>query len=175
MALYGDGVQTYSAMFDGFKGAAERFLAANDDPSAAYVSLFEALNWAVVLDARTAELWAPRGVNDMPGWNWRSEIRGAVVLHGIRFARNAMHHDWAEVLQLGPTRLPSDRREAWAREWAWRPLSNLPPRGRAKPEGESVYVDELEGRPVRSTLVGLHSGFRLLRSLLEPRIRTTRT
>jgi hypothetical protein len=169
MGMYGEGIQTYSAMFEGFTGAARRFLDA-DDPTAAYISVFEALNWAVALDTRTAEIWAPRGVKDMPGWNWRNEIAGAVVLRGIRFARNAMHHDWAEVLEFAESSW-SDGRVMPAR-WVWRPLKRLPPRGRDDPQGRTVYIDELEGRPVRSTLVGLHSGFGRLRSLLEPRVST---
>lgn len=168
MPIYGPGIQTYSAMFDGFAGASRRFLEGPGDASSAYVALYEALNWAVALDARTAELWAPRGVDDMPGWRWREEIRGAEVLRGIRFARNAMHHDWAEVLELSGGKF-SPRPRTGSGVWIWRPLSDLPPRGRDDKEGEAVYGAELEGRLVRSTLVGLYSGFDLLRSLLEPR------
>lgn len=36
MPIYGPGVQTYSAMFDGFAGAARRFLEGPGDASAAY-------------------------------------------------------------------------------------------------------------------------------------------
>lgn len=79
-----------------------------------------------------------------------------------------MHHDWAEVLELNNGQ-SSLRRMAGSGVWIWRPLSDLPPRGRNDKEGEAVYGAELEASLVRSTLVGLYSGFDLLRSLLEPR------
>jgi hypothetical protein len=158
----------HTAMFDGFAAAARRFLQGPNDTSSAYIALYEALNWAVALDARTAKLWAPRGIEDMPGWRWREEITGAEVLRGIRFARNAMHHDWAEVLELNSGE-PSPGPITGSGVWIWRPLSGLPPRGRDDKEGEAIYREELEGSLVRSTLVGLYGGFDLLRSLLEPR------
>jgi len=171
MTLYGDGIQTYAAMFDGFEGAASRFLdaATAKDQTKSYVSLFEALNWAVALDVRTKELWAPRGRNWQPGWAWRDEVQGAHVLRGVRFARNAMHHDRAEVLELTeagrsyPNQYPVEYSE-----WVWRPVSRLPTIKRRDENGEAFYIQEMEGRPVRSTLVGLHSGFGFLRSILEP-------
>ncbi len=171
MTLYGEGIQTYAAMFDGFAAAAERFLKATEreDPTDSYVALFEALNWAVVLDVRTKELWAPRGRDRQPGWGWRDEVEGAGVLRGIRFARNAMHHDWAEVLELADVgRAYPKRFPAGYREWVWREIATLPQHGRKDPEGQAVYIGELAGHPVRHSLVGLHGGFAFLRSVLEP-------
>jgi hypothetical protein len=57
------GVQTYSAMFLGFDASAARSTDAVERgaPLGAYVALFTALNWAVVLDDRTALMWAPNG------------------------------------------------------------------------------------------------------------------
>ena len=171
MALYGEGIQTYAAMFDGFEGAASRFLeaAAAKDQTGSYVSLFEAMNWAVALDVRTKELWAPRGRDCQPGWAWRDEIPGAEVLRGVRFARNAMHHDWAEVLELAEAGRGYRRKyPVEYSEWVWRPISRLPNPKRRDEDGEAVYIRAMEGRHVRSTLVGLHAGFGFLRSVLEP-------
>jgi hypothetical protein len=131
--------------------------------------LFEALNWAVALDERTAKTWAPDGVEQMPGWEWRKRIEGGRILLGVRWVRNAMHHDWAEVLHLAQggerhlEKLPSARSA-----WVWRQRDEIP---RGKPDkhrGETIYQEEMEDRLVRSTLVGLNSGFGQLRDLLEP-------
>jgi hypothetical protein len=168
MAMYEEGVQTYTAMFEGLAGATRRFMAAVGDgePTMSYVALFEALNWAVVLDERTASTWAPHG--KVLGWDWRAEVEGAGILRGIRFARNSMQHDWSDALRLG---VVEGAGSGDFREWTWRPVAQLPSRGRREPAGESVYAEELSGRMVRSTLVGLNAGFDLLRGLLEPRLR----
>lgn len=164
--MYDDGIQTYTAMFLGFRRATVRFMRAVEErePTDAYVTLFEALNWAVVLDDRTGALWAPHG--EVLGWRWREEIDGAAMLGGVRFARNSMHHDWSEVLELST--VASDTSAAPFEEWTWRPVTRLPARGKKDPDAEAAYAEQLAGRMVRSTLVGLASGFGLLRSLLEP-------
>jgi hypothetical protein len=166
MPIYGEGVQTYSAMFLGFAAAVRRYLDAVDekDSLVAYVALFEALNWAVVLDERTATIWKPHG--EVLGWRWREEIRGAEMLRGVRFARNSMHHDWSEVLEL--TDVPHGNLLRTFKEWTWRDVDQLPARGREEPEAEQIYVEQLAGKMVRSTLVGLNAGFGLLREMLEP-------
>jgi hypothetical protein len=166
MTMYDAGVQTYSAMFLGFGAAAVRFTHAVErgEPLGVYVALFEALNWAVVLDDRTASMWAPDG--EVLGWSWRDRIGGGEMLRGVRFARNSMHHDWSEVLELDEVRHGESSRVL--QEWAWRPVDRLPSRGKEEADAEAVYVDQLAGRMVRSTLVGLITGFGLLRELLEP-------
>jgi hypothetical protein len=166
MTMYDEGVQTYGAMFLGFGAAAARFTDAVErgEPLGAYVALFEALNWAVVLDDRTASMWVPDG--EVLGWAWRDRIAGAEMLRGVRFARNSMHHDWSEVLERGE--IPNGEAPRVLQEWTWRPVDRLPSRGKEEADAEAVYVDQLAGRMVRSTLVGLISGFGLLRELLEP-------
>lgn len=162
--MYEEGIQTYTAMFEGLAGAGRRFVAAAEvgDAMMSYVALFEALNWAVVLDDRAASSWAPHG--EPLGWSWRAEVEGAGILRGVRFARNSMHHDWSEALALAEV----DAGPEGFREWAWRPAAELPSRGREDPDGEAVYEGSLAGLMVRSTLVGLNAGFGLLRELLEP-------
>ena len=166
--MYEEGVQTYTAMFEGFHGAATRFLEAveNGWATQTYVALFEALNWAVVLDERTAKIWAPRG--EILGWDWRGEIEGAEMLRGVRFARNSMHHDWSEVLELAASEHLQEGEPLPNQQWIWREVANLPRRGKDEPDAEAVYIEQLAGRLVRSTLVGLYFGFDLLRSFLEP-------
>jgi hypothetical protein len=65
-------------MFKGFALAVERFEAAakTQEPDDAYISLFEALGWAVALDSRTMEQWVPDGPHQQPGWEWRARARG---------------------------------------------------------------------------------------------------
>jgi hypothetical protein len=78
-----------------------------------------------------------------------------------------MHHDWSEALELSEvdgSSEPAGRFE----EWCWRSVAELPARQKLDEEGEQVYAEELSGRMVRSTLVGLNAGFGLLRELLEP-------
>ncbi|HEY1853291.1 MAG TPA: hypothetical protein VGG40_01775 [Solirubrobacterales bacterium] len=87
----------------------------------------------------------------------------------MRFARNSMHHDWAAVLELTPVRTgDADPATTGNRQWIWRSVVDLPPRGRPEREAESIYIEELAGALVRSTLVGRYQGFDHLGSLLEP-------
>ena len=63
MKPYDDNIQTFAAMFDGYHQALTRLEAAGtwDEPAPAFIALFEALNWAVALDDRAGEHWAPEG------------------------------------------------------------------------------------------------------------------
>lgn len=68
-------------------------------PAKPSCQLFEALNWAVALDQRTAAHFVPDG--KPAGYAWPSRIGyGAEIMPGVRFVRNSVHHQWSDALQL---------------------------------------------------------------------------
>jgi hypothetical protein len=166
---YEENIVTFTAMFDGYSGALARFeiAAKQQDGAAAYVPLFEALNWAVVLDDRTAAHFEPEG--KPLGFAWRDRVAGADLMRGVRFARNSIHHDWSDALRLdtGGMRFPMTFPVVFF-EWTWCRAADLAKRGKADAEGEAVYGEALEGQPVRHTLTQLGLVFSFLRALLEP-------
>ena len=113
------------------RAAVARFETASraSDSDATFVALFEALSWTVSLDERL-------GCGSEP------------ELLGLRYARNAVHHLWADALELTqgrslPTGLPT-----MLAEWSWRATL---PEPRTK-RGRAEYVSHLAGRPARMTL-----------------------
>jgi len=155
-------------MFEGYLRALGRFELAvkGRDAGEAFIPLFEALNWAVALDDRTATHWAPDG--KVLGWSWRQRVPDAGVMGGVRFARNRVHHQWSDALALddGHRQYPRSYPLVYF-EWVWRPASELPV-GRADAAGEAVYQGRLEGRAARATLAQLREAFAFLRRVLEP-------
>jgi len=160
--------QSYAAMLSGYEGARARFAEATsgDDPTKAFTALFEALNWAVALDERTAKSWAPDG--QVLHWAWRSRVPDASIMGGVRYARNRIHHQWADALRLDHSwfQFPRTFPLRFA-EWVWRDAASLPP-GRIDRDGETSYRNDLEGRAARITLQRLANAFAFLRRVLEP-------
>ena len=156
-------------MFDGYARAVGRFRAAakGRDEVEAFIPLFECLNWAVAVDDRTRVHWAPDG--KPIGWAWRERVAGAEIMQGVRFARNSVHHQWSDALELDdsgfqlPTTLPIG-----FFEWVWRKATQLPDLDRPDPRGEAIYLRDLEAKPARLTLDTLGSAFAFLQGLLEP-------
>lgn len=177
MKPYDENIQTFAAMFDGYDQALTRLetAAKGREPAPAFIALFEALNWAVALDERAGKHWAPEGKT--LGFGWRARARGAHLMRAVRFARNNVHHQWSDALELDERGLtpPITPPVVWF-EWCWRSLSDLPPRPvKTKPkekewqaEEEAEYREKLEGEPARVTLHELGEAFYLLRLLLEP-------
>jgi len=177
MKPYDDNIQTFAAMFDGYDQARARLETAvrGTEPAPAFIALFEALNWAVALDDRAGEHWAPEGKTH--GFGWRDLVQDAYRMRALRFVRNSVHHQWSDALSLQgggiplPTSLP-----ARFFAWRWRALSELPARPAKKSakekirqaEEETEYREKLEGRHVERTLQELGQAFYLLRMLLEP-------
>ena len=169
--------QTFTAMFEGFARAIERFnLAAKKrDAIQAFVAIFETLNWAVALDERTCKDWHPKG--KPLSWAWREEVIGADIMRGVRFARNSVHHQWSDALELDetglalPTTLPAEFFEL-----RWCPLDKLPARPPARgknaqlrqAEDEAAYQLQLQGEAARLTVQQLANVFNHLRKLIEP-------
>jgi hypothetical protein len=132
----------------GYRQAYQRWMNGpriDPDPEQAFFAIFEALNWAVSIDDRLKDT--------LLGWLSACDERGYVV--GFRYARNAVHHHWAEALWLdrrGAT-LPTPLPHAFF-EWCWQPqLRATNERGLAK------YRTHLSGQPVRFTLEALESVF----------------
>jgi hypothetical protein len=177
MKPYDENIQTFAAMFSGYDQALRRLEAAvgGTEPAPAFIALFEALNWAVALDDRAGEHWAPEGKT--LGFGWRDRAQGAYRMRAVRFARNSVHHQWSDALRLHeiPRALPMSL-PARCFEWRWRPLSELPVRPTKKgarekarqAEDEAEYQEKLEDKPVDKTLQELGQAFYMLRILLEP-------
>ncbi len=168
MLPYRENIQTFAAMFEGYAGAADRFYAAAEtrDTTATFIPLFEALNWAVVLDERAAKHWTPAG--KPLGWRWREKIRDAEIMRGVRFIRNSVHHDWSDALELDERGKSLTTPDVEVFEWRWRDADDLPERDKKDEAGEKVYRELLEGEPARSTLDTLGRVFYFLRQVLEP-------
>lgn len=92
------GVATLNLMLSGYAHALERLTRAakEHDGRGAFRGIFEALNWAVALDARIKDEWAPEG--KPLGWQWRDRVAEARAMAGVRFVRNRVHHQWAQAL-----------------------------------------------------------------------------
>jgi hypothetical protein len=77
----------------GYRQAYQRWMSGpriDPDPEQAFFAIFAALNWAVSIDDRLKDT--------LLGWPSAYDERGYVV--GFRYARNAVHHHWAEALWL---------------------------------------------------------------------------
>lgn len=84
-----------------------------------FFALFEALNWAVVLDDAIDDVFAH---GDGAKW-WRHDEQG-YLLAAVRYVRNRVHHQWANALRLeleshGVLPFPGY-------VWVWRELTDLP-------------------------------------------------
>jgi len=89
---------TVDVLLRGLVSAYDRFMREGRiaaDPFDAYVPIFEALNWAAVVDARLATHY---GTVEKPDWSWRDRFAGGEVVAGFRYARNSAQHDWADPL-----------------------------------------------------------------------------
>jgi hypothetical protein len=168
MQPYEDNIVMFQMLLRGFTGARDRFHGAKTDrdPGPAFAALFEALNWAVALDDRVRAHWAPDG--EVLNWGWRKRVANALMLDGVRWARNNVHHQWSDALVVreGMSYPKTFPMVFW--EWVWRPASEFPASDRSDERGATVYREHLEGVPARLTLMTLDEIFGLLAKLLEP-------
>jgi hypothetical protein len=111
-------------------------------------SIFETLNWAVAIDFRLGKTLGTRE-------RWPASYAAAGFVLGFRYARNTVHHDWADALYVDYTGLivPSPL-PAPLFEWRW--LRELPA---TRDKGQAEYARHLAGEPVRFTLEALESLF----------------
>lgn len=145
----------------GYRRALARFAAtaSERDPKERFIPLFESLNWAVVL----MDFWRKRG----------SEIDDD-TLHALRFARNRVHHQWADALEARDlpnatiTQSVSGRsrivRPPTRLEWHWKPLNQLPTtsRGFDDVRGREAYEAHLAGTSAHRALGHLDDLLRMI-------------
>lgn len=137
---------------NGYRAAVERLLELIRDGSAkaedTFLPLFEALNWAASVDVYFIEAQAP--------------IQDSLLI-GVRFARNRVHHQWADALvrvespgMAGVLRATSSSRAIMpppGHQWNWRDVDQLP-QG-TNNSGKPEYKKHLEGRSAEDTLRAL--------------------
>jgi hypothetical protein len=111
-------------------------------PRETFRPLFEALNWTVSIDAFLREEGEPD-----------DDLR-----HGLRFARNRVHHQWADALEQRKMYVESStaliQLTGYSVEWFWKPLHRLPspPPNRPDRLGSEAYDALLAGREARYAL-----------------------
>lgn len=135
---------TLTTLARGYRYAFTRWMSGprvSTDADEAFFGIFEALNWAVVVDNRLA---------DVRGRGWASVYGKQDLIAGFRYARNSVHHDWADALELMegavlPTPVPFG-----LFEWLWRSDLHAKRQG-----GKTQYRVLLAEKPVRFTLESL--------------------
>jgi hypothetical protein len=160
----------------GYAEAVKRFEGAvrKQEPDPSFFALFESLNWAVAVDDFVREVWVPNG--KPLNWKWRSFMGGeelAELLNGSRYARNLVHHHWADALRRDDSgfRFPM-RFPLVFYSWIWRDADQLPdPRDADKPHVEAqraAYDKRLAGQRADDTLLAIGEAFERVGTLLDP-------
>lgn len=155
----------FETLLNGYIAAHDRFKEARltQDAEAASQPLFEALNWAVVMDDHVRLNWRPEG--ELLGYPWRDRLddESGAIVKGIRFARNRVHHQWADALQLseGGVEFPIVIPVVF-HEWSWISADEIP-LGRNDNDNRGIdeYRSSLQGKAARlslSALVGVYRG-----------------
>lgn len=152
-------------LVNGYEQACQRFynVMNTDERDRTFPPLFEALSWAVCIDDRFQRLWEAAKTN--PAEWWSDGFTHGDTIRGVRYARNRVHHQWADALWLSrsgaqlPLRLPF----AFA-EWRWRP--ELPP-GRHD-EFKPEYEQYVAANPARITLGDLSQCYAEALPVLDP-------
>lgn len=107
-----------------------------------FIPLFEALNWATSIEQRIEADWPDR----TSARGWYKLIPCGETVRSVRFARNRVHHQWADAFTISEGDRDLPRRFV---PWIWRP--RLPP-GRPDKEGEQLYNKDLAGEQVIGAL-----------------------
>jgi hypothetical protein len=137
---------------DGYRRALARFNATETpehDAKERFLPLFETLSWAVAIvmpDPRR-----PRRPQDP-------------IIRGLRFARNRVHHAWADALEarhvqirsrplMATGRRPMIHNPLFVVEWVWKPLERVGvPTHEKHRHGIDDYRDHLADKSVRLAL-----------------------
>ena len=131
----------------GYREAHQRWMEGprlGQDAQGAFIGIFEALNWAFVVDDV---------LRKQRGKGWADSHADAAIVAGFRYARNFVQHDWSEALDVQegaafPAVLPMP-----FFEWCWK--HELP----STRWGATEYRERLAGNPVRFTLEQLDALF----------------
>lgn len=155
-------------MVYGYAEALQRLEATieSKDADRSFHAVFESLNWATSVDDRIRKHWAPEG--KALDWAWRSRVDGAELMAGVRFARNRVHHHWADAIYLNDTgglTLPMTFPMHFS-TWRWLAADDLP--AGEDDQGRDVYATHLQDQPVVKTLLVLGLVFEKVLPLLEP-------
>jgi hypothetical protein len=163
----------------GFAQAYERFQGGQStgDAEPTFHALFEALNWAHAIDDFVAQVWRPEGpVEEDPWWEWRRHPSLCIgdelasIMLGLRYARNRVHHQWADALVAEDgAKLPFTLPRVLM-TWVWRPIDELPtpPKGWEDDHGRAAYAEALAGCAAEDALVTMSKTFEFVGSLLDP-------
>jgi hypothetical protein len=163
---YVDNSVTFRMVLAGYRSAVGRYNTGRltQDVAATYHPLFEALNWAVALDDQTRARWSPQG--KPLNWGWRDKIDSGDYVRAVRFARNRVHHQWADALELTtdgftfPITFPMV-----FHEWRWRRSVDLPVGDDSR--DEATYDRLLANHPARHILQQLGETYAQVADLLE--------
>ncbi len=163
---YADNTVTFRMALAGYRAAVKRYNAGRltQDVAATYHPLFEALNWSVALDDQIRTRWSPHGKS--LNWGWRDEVEGGQYVRAVRFARNRVHHQWADALELTtdgatvPFTIPMV-----LHEWSWRRSTDLPTGEDSR--DQSTYDRLLANHPARYALQLLDETYAQVADLLE--------
>jgi hypothetical protein len=159
-----------SQQLRGYHQAVRRFHTAGLDAEAAFFALFETLNWAVALDECQQEPNSePLSGLKVEPVGTRAGEAGGEVMQAVRYARNRVHHQWADAwwLREGPQTVLPFRGAVWC----WRPVDELPPPlSRRGDIGGREGYEALVARDARVayTLAELETAFGRVVALLEP-------
>lgn len=155
----GDAVPvSVTTLLRGYREAYMRWMTGprvSGDPDGAFLGIFEALNWAVVVDDALRQVMAG-------GKGWANAYDGGAVVAGFRYARNAVHHDWSVALELRPGLTIPTPIPAILAEWIWQQTLDASRNG-----GVTQYKRHLAGRPVRFTLETLNTLYDQAAATLE--------
>ena len=127
---------------DAYLAALSRVRAAEDSGDEAAttaesitIALTEALMWVDTLRQTTRKMGRGRELSKI--------VAADPVVQALSFARARAHHHWGSVVTQGESR------------WVWNSADVLPPPERdryADPDGEALYRQLLEGRPIVEAL-----------------------
>lgn len=129
-----------------------------------YLALFEALNWGVSLDERLCVDWPYEEIAF--GKYWCDDFTGGDLIRGLRYARNAVHHDWSLALDVDPVENLFQKRV----ELLWLCWDGEFAADHADSDGRRAFQDNLDERVVGETLMEinelLEEGVRVAMGLL---------
>ncbi len=160
-------------LFGGFNQALDRFDLAVREPDAepCFIALFETLNWCVAIDDYVGQVWAPDGT--LLEWEWRERAGGselADLLNAARYARNLVHHHWADALLNDEGRGYPRRYTAGYFTWRWREADELPVHvHEEKPyvvRNKKAYGKRFAGDQADASLQDIAEGLKLVELVL---------
>ena len=161
----------FETLLNGYLAAHDRFKEARltQDAEAASQPLFEALNWAVVMDDHVRLSWRPEG--EILDYQWRDRLEGESgdIVKGIRFARNRVHHQWADALRLSEGGAQSSFEFPLVfHEWSWISADEIPlGKNNNDNRGIDEYRSTLQGKAARLSLSALVGVYRVMAEKLK--------